>query len=309
VEKISKETALLLLGDFHIGETVDKEEVCGFGEYNFDIFVRRLKFLAESIKSITLSKLKGYRIDKLVIYCLGDMVSGRIHEELIESGEDIIFQILYGSYALAQFVLEMLQMFEEVEILGVVGNHGRLQKQVRYKKRFVNWDWIFYQFLSMFLSAVDRVKCNFPKSFFAIHRIYGWTFLVLHGDNIKSWLGIPWYGIDRAVYRLGDLLQSRGEAIDYRVLGHFHQTGELDRGRGEILINGSMIGGTEYSLGRVFSFERPTQLFAGCHEEIGVVWRYPLRLDLPGVEKVKPYSYRKDFSAGQLLKDLMNNIP
>jgi hypothetical protein len=304
-EKVSQETAILLLSDSHIGEVVRKEEVYNFGEYDFDIFVKRLKFLANSIKSITTTKLKGYRIDKLVIYCLGDMVSGRIHEELMEKGEEIIFQVLQGSFVTAQFVLELSQMFSEIEIVGVVGNHGRLTKKPPYKRKYVNWDYVFYQFLSMFLAANDRIKCNFPKSFFTVHKIYDWSFLLLHGDNIQSWQLIPFYGIERMMYKLGDLLQGKGQNIDYRVLGHFHNSGELDRGRGEILINGSVIGGTEYSLGRLFAFDRPTQLFMGCHREIGVVWRYPLRLDLKGVKEVTPYKYNQELNAAKYMKELL----
>lgn len=307
-EKISKETAVLCLGDFHLGEEVDKEVVCEFGEYNFEIFVQRLKFLAESIKSITLKKLRGYQINKLVVLGLGDMVSGRIHEELIENAEDIIFQILNGSYVTAQFILELAQMFPEIEIVGVLGNHGRLTKQRYYKKRYTNWDYVFYQFLSMFLANNDQIKCNFPKSFFIVKEISGWNFLVMHGDTIRSWMGIPWYGIERTMHKLGDLLQSKGTNIHYRVLGHFHNTGELDKKPGEIIINGSVIGGTEYSLMALSGFERPTQLFFGVHKEIGATWRYPLRLDLVDRMKrkgVKPYTWNRDLDAGKYMKTLL----
>ena len=307
-EKVSQETAVLLLSDTHIGETVNKEEVYNFGEYNFDIFTKRLKFLANSIKSITTTKLKGYRIDKLVIYCLGDMVSGRIHQEIMERGEEIIFQVLQGSFVTAQFILEMAQMFNEVEVVGVVGNHGRLTKKPPHKRKYVNWDYLFYQFLGTFLVSNDRIKCKFPKSFFTVHKIYDWSFVLLHGDNIRSWLSIPWYGLERMMWRMGDLLQGQGVKPHYRIVGHFHNSGELDKVPGELIINGSMIGGTEYSLGKLFSFDRPTQLFMGCHAEIGVTWRYPLRLDLPGVVDVEPYSYRSELDAGKYLKELLRKM-
>lgn len=307
-EGVSKETAVLCLGDFHLGEIVDKEVVCDFGEYNFEIFTQRLKFLAESIKSITIKKLRGYQIKKLLIFGLGDMVSGRIHDELIENAEDIIFQVLNGAYVTAQFILELAQMFPEVEVVGVLGNHGRLTKRRYYKRRYLNWDFVFYQFLSLFLAGNEQVKCSFPKSFFIVKKIYGWNFLIMHGDTIRSWMGIPWYGIERAMHKLGDLLQSKGVNIQYKVIGHFHNTGELDKVPGEIIINGSVIGGTEYSLMALSAFERPTQLLFGVHEEIGTTWRYPLRLDL--VErmkrkKVKPYKWNRELDASQYMKGLL----
>ena len=304
-QKVTQETAVLLFSDPHIGEIVDKDVVCGFGEYNFAMFNKRLKFLAESMQSIVVRKLKGYKIDKLCIFGLGDMVSGRIHEELIENSEDIIFQIMNGAFVTAQFVLELAQMFPEVEIDGVLGNHGRLIKRKYYKKRYTNWDFVFYQFLAMFLANNPRIKCNFPKSFFIVKKVRGWTFLLIHGDNIRGWMGIPWYGIERMMWKLGDLLKDKGININYRVLGHFHNTGELDRAFGELVINGSMIGGTEYSLMSMGEFNRPTQLFFGVHTEIGMTWRYPLRLDLKGVEKVIPYRHNQELNAAKYMKELL----
>jgi len=304
-QKVTQETAVLLFSDPHIGEIVDKDVVCGFGEYDFAMFNKRLKFLARSIRSIIVRKLTGYKIDKLCIFELGDMVSGRIHDELIENSEDIIFQIMNGAFVTAQFVLELAQMFPEIEIDGVPGNHGRLAQKKYYKKRYTNWDFVFYQFLGMFLANNPRIKCNFPKSFFIIKKVRGWTFLLIHGDSIRGWMGIPWYGIERMMWKLGDLLKDKGIKIDYRVLGHFHNTGELDRASGEIIINGSMIGGTEYSLMSMGEFNRPTQLFFGVHTEIGVTWRYPLRLDLKGVEEVTPYKHNQELNAAKYMKDML----
>jgi len=302
---VSSEEASLLLGDLHLGERISRDEVHGFGEYNFEIFTKRIKFLARTIKNITIRKLTGYRVDRLHVLGLGDMVSGIIHDELKENAESLMFQIINGAYVVAQFILELSQLFQEISIDGVLGNHGRISKKRYYKRRYTNWDFIFYQFLGTFLSSNERIKCNFPKSFFLVKKIYDWNFLVLHGDNIRSWFGIPWYGIERAMWRLGDLLQGKGVRIHYRVLGHFHKTGELDRAPGEILINGSFSGGSEYSLGAMFEFDRPTQLFFGIHKDIGVSWRYPLRLDLPEVEEVEPYEFRMDLDAAKYMREFL----
>lgn len=303
--KTTKEVAALLLGDFHIGEVVIKEEVMELGEYNFDIFVRRLKFLAESMKSITVKKLRGYEINKLIIFMLGDMVSGIIHDELKENAEDIVFQVLNGAYVTAQFILEMTKMFSEIEIEGVLGNHGRLTQKKHYKRRYTNWDFIFYQMLGMFLAGNKRIKCHFPKAPFLITKIHDWGFLILHGDTIHSWMGIPWYGIQRALWKLGDLLQGQGHRIHYRILGHFHNTGEMDRAPGEFIINGSVCGGSEYSLNAIHEFDRPTQVFFGVHKEIGITWRYHLRLDLPEVNAVKPYEYNRELDASKYMKEML----
>ena len=303
--KVTIEEAVLMLGDLHIGEEVTKEGTYGFGEYNFDIFVKRLKFLETKIKDIVVDQLRGYRFTKLNIFGMGDMVSGLIHEELAETAESIISQVLNGAYVTAQFVLNLQQLFPKVDIDGVLGNHGRLHQKKRYKKHYENWDYIFYQFLGIFLANNKQIKWNWAKSPFLVKKIYDWEFLVLHGDNINSWMGIPWYGIERAMWKLGDLLQSKGHRINYRCLGHFHNSGEMDRVSGEMLLNGSMIGGNEFSLGKMFTFGRPTQVFFGVNPRIGVTWRFPLRLDLPEVDQVKPYACNHSMDAGLYLRELM----
>lgn len=306
--KISKEEAVLLFGDLHVGEKIDKAATYGFGEYNFEIFVKRLKFLAESIKNITVRKLRGYEVETLHIIGLGDMISGVIHEELKENAEDMMFQVLNGAFVTAQFILELKMLFKNIKITGVLGNHGRIKKQMYYKKRYVNWDYVFYQFLGTFLTANKDISCEFPKSFFSIKQIYDYNFLILHGDSIRSWMGIPWYGIERAMWRLGDLLQAKDIKVHYRVLGHFHRTGELDKTPGEIILNGSFSGGSEYSLISFFEFDRPTQLFFGVHKNIGVTWRYPLRLDLPGVDNVIPYNYNDELDAAKYMRQMLDGI-
>ena len=302
---VTVEEAGLMLGDFHLGEEVTREGTYGFGEYDFPIFVRRLKFLENKIKDIVTDQLRGYKFTKLHIFGMGDMVSGMIHDELVENAESIIFQVLNGAFVTAQFILNLQQLFPKVEIDGVLGNHGRLHQKKRYKRHYENWDYVFYQYVGMFLAINPQIKWRWAKSPFLTKKIYDWEFLVLHGDNIQSWMGIPWYGIERAMWKLGDLIQSKEHRINYRLLGHFHNSGEMDRVTGEMLINGSMIGGNEFSLGKMFTFGRPTQVFFGVNKRIGITWRFPLRLDLPEVDEVKPYPYSQNFDAGLYLRDLI----
>src|ERR1035438_1774113 len=73
----TSQSALLMLSDTHVGLKVVPEQTLGFGNYNFPIFLARLKYLEESVISI----LRGHttmKIDELVIPML-DRKSTRLN--------------------------------------------------------------------------------------------------------------------------------------------------------------------------------------------------------------------------------------
>ncbi len=298
----SEEELVLNLGDIHAGEVVKAEELNGLNEYNFNIMTYRLKALADSVIDIAKNKLSGYTFRKLHILGLGDWVSGTIHDELVESADgNVIEWTMNLAYVVAQMIRELAMEFEEIEFVGVIGNHGRLHKKPRFKARYVNWDYVCYQMLSALLAKQQNVKCTIPKSFWHIHEINSHQFLLIHGDNINSSLGIPWYGIQRMVANLKELLASKNQHFDYIVLGHFHNYGLLDRVKGELIINGSLIGGNEFSVGRMFTSSEACQHFCGVHSKRGMTFRYKINVQHITTEGKVPYKYVEDMSLGELI--------
>lgn len=298
----SEEELVLALGDIHAGEVVDAIEMNGINEYNFDIATRRLKLLVDSVIDISKNKLKGYKFRKLHILGLGDWVSGTIHEELTENANgNIVEWTMNLAYVVAQVIRELAMEFEEIEFVGIVGNHGRMHKKPRFKARYVNWDFICYQMMSALLANQKNVKCIIPKSFWYIHEVNNYKFLVLHGDNINSSLGIPWYGIQRTVANLKELLASKDQQFDYIVLGHFHNYGLLDRVKGELIVNGSIIGGNEYSVGKMFTSSEACQHFCGVHPTRGMTFRYKINVQHVDMDSELPYRYVGDEPLSKLV--------
>lgn len=298
----SEEELILNLGDIHAGEVVRAEEMNGINEYNFEIAVHRLKALADSVIDIAKNKLSGYKFRKLHILGLGDWISGTIHEELVESADgNIIEWTMNLAYVVAQMIRELAIEFEEIEFVGVVGNHGRLHKKPRFKARYVNWDYVCYQMLSALLAKQTNVKCTIPKSFWHIHEVNNHKFLIIHGDNISSSLGIPWYGIQRMVANLKELLAAKDQKFDYMMLGHFHNYGLLDRVKGELVINGSLIGGNEFSVGKMFTSSEACQHFCGVHAKRGMTFRYKINVQYVETDGPLPYKYVENMTLGDLI--------
>lgn len=298
----SEEELILNLGDIHAGEVVRAEEMNDLNEYNFNIATHRLKALADSVIDIAKNKLSGYTFRKLHILGLGDWISGTIHEELVETADgNVIEWTMNLAYVVAQMIRELATEFEEIEFVGVIGNHGRLHRKPRFKARYVNWDYVCYQMLSALLAKQKNVKCTIPKSFWHIHTVNNHNFLLIHGDNINSSLGIPWYGIQRMVANLKELLASKDQHFDYIMLGHFHNYGLLDRVKGELIINGSLIGGNEYSVGKMFTSSEACQHFCGVHPKRGMTFRYKINVQHIDTTGEVPYKYVEDMTLGSLV--------
>ena len=205
------------------------------------------------------------------------MVSGIIHEELESTNQlNIVEQAMLGSLITAQGIQELARAFPKVILTCVVGNHGRTQKSKYFKhKQQVNWDYVFYHNLALLLRGQKNVRVNIPLSFWAMVDVRGWKFLVMHGDLVKSWGGIPFYGLSREEGKWTKIKSSQKEHFNYFVASHFHTKGILQTPIGETILNGSLKGGDEYAIGLGF-YNDPIQLLFGVHPKYGKSWEISL---------------------------------
>ena len=244
----TKTTAVLLLSDWHIGEYVSPEETFGYGVFNSEIAAARVELILEKTVSILLNH-EYIDVEKLIIVALGDMVSGTIHDELeITQDLNAAEQLYYSAYLLALLLNDLSKYFPKIEFYGVIGNHGRLKKKKYYKEKYVNYDYIVYQITSLLLRDNKNIEFNIPKSPHIVVRIYNHNFLFTHGDNIRSWAGIPWYGIHRYANNMREIFNFNNIILNGVAMGHFHQPAFLDRINGPIIVNGSLKGIDEYYL-------------------------------------------------------------
>lgn len=270
------ESVVLLASCWHIGEVVRKEEMGGLNEYNFDVFCRRFQRLVDKTISFTTQNMRAHQFDELRIFFTGDMVSGTIHDELNETNQlNIIEQATLGALVTAQGIRDLAQHFPNVICTCVVGNHGRIKKEKYYKGKWVNWDTIFYNYLALLLRDQKNVTFQIPQTMWAGAEVKGWKFLITHGDLIKSWGSIPFYGIKRAVDAWREIEEARGSFFQYFVASHFHNKAVLQTATGESILNASLKGGDEYAIG-ISRYSDPVQLLFGVHKKYGKTWEIPI---------------------------------
>lgn len=277
-DKKNEEEAILLFSDAQIGEEIKLEETNGFGEYNIGIFKKRLAYLIEQVRLIGEKQLDGIKV--LNIFMLGDNVDGlgiyrgqEFHLDIL-----VVDQLIIGAHSLCEQLIHLLLTYDKIKIWGIVGNHGRVGKKGEYPTT-VNWDYALYKMLEMLLENYkDRIEWVIPKSNWTIANVKDHNFLLLHGDTIKGWNGLPYYGIDRADSRLTKMLAAHGKSFRYLCLGHHHNPADIDSPNGEKILNGTMVGGSDFSINLLHTSSRPSQWFLGVNDS-GITWRYKIYLD------------------------------
>ncbi len=275
------ETVFQELSDFHGGESVTRERTRGFNEFSTTILAQRLKRVIDSHVSIKqrMERGGGWKFKKLVVGLNGDLVSGTIHEiERHSDAKNVVMAVYAVAMILAQALRDLAAQYPEVEIYCTSGNHGRLPdaRRVQQKDPTRSWDTMIALLAKEHLRASPHITFHIPDSYSVAYDIEGWTFLQTHGHDVKSWNSIPWYGLNRLVGNLNALEASRRSTIHYWVFAHFHSKSSLEHASGESFINGSMIGGTEYSLNSLGKSDKPCQWMLMVHKEHGVTSRWPL---------------------------------
>lgn len=284
-----EEDQILLFSDLHAGEIIRKEEVDGFNEYNFEIMCRRLWHLSESILSINDLHSNAYKVKRLWVLSLGDIVTGEIHNMAETNEFPILSTIQQTALIISQFLIRLASRYEEIQYVAVAGNHDRRHEKPRTKGAYDNWATMVNWAVSVLCANQPNIKFHCPKSQFLIVDIRNWKWLVRHGhDKVNSLAGIPFYGISKKASSYQSLFRKRG-GYDYSAIGHYHQQTQLNDDR--LFVNGSVIGANEYAICDLAAYSPPSQKLIGIDDHHGVTYTYKLTLQ---EADVKPHEFVYD---------------
>ncbi len=273
--KASHETALLFLSDWHAYEIVKKSRVQDLNEYNAEIFARRAARVIDTTLSIKrrMEAGKGWLVKKCVVAANGDFVSGTIHDVEKHTDAPNVMAAVYGcamTFALA--IRDLAAEFETVEVFCTSGNHGRLpdHKKMSAKDPTRNWDTFIYLMAELALQDCKNVKFFVPDSYIASYMIGKVHICQFHGHEIKSWNSIPHYGIGRWTRGVQALQSHQLTPIDLFMLSHFHSESSIQASAAQTKINGSLIGGTEFSINSLGACDPPSQKLMFLNDAVGV---------------------------------------
>ena len=277
----SKETGVLVFGDWHGEEVVELDRMDGFNEYNLEICAARAAHIVQTAINIADRKERGggWKIENLVVPMLGDMVSGTIHELEKHAGRPVTESVIIVGQILASSLRQLAGRFEHVDAIGISGNHGRMSPKKQYKEPTRTWDYLIYQWAKNSLRDVPNVTVSTPRKYSTIIDVRGYNFWLTHGDEFRGWMGLPYYSMQRGLLKRQALESTRGGFIHYTLMGHHHHEAKVPQAQGEAYVNGSLIGGNEFGLEAFQGNPTPSQIFFGVKEGKGITFQYSLKAD------------------------------
>lgn len=238
-----KGVPVMLCSDWHVEEPVIPETVSGLNEYNLDIADRCIDRLAEGYEWM----LRDSRYDcrEGVVWLGGDLMSGYIHDELVEVNALSPVEVSFWLQERLERMLRRIAATTNLERIIVPcnsGNHGRTTEKTRVQTRESNsYEWLVYQSVAKRLSDDPRFDFQIAQSEWLYLDVMGYTLAFAHGDGFKYQGGVG--GVSIPIRKkLSSLKQHR--PIHHACIGHFHTRQDF----GDVSVNGSMIGLSPYSI-------------------------------------------------------------
>lgn len=229
-------TAVMCISDTHMGAVQRPDEIEGFNEYNPEICERRcMTFVEKVVKWVELHRL-AYRIDELHVLVTGDLISGDIHDELkITNAFPMPIQVVRAGELLARQIAYVAPHFSIVVVHFLVeDNHSRLTKKPQAKEAGQNsMNYLVGEIARIYLKNQENVDFRIYPVYEKVVNVCNRKYLIMHGHNIRGWMGIPWYSIERkiakeATARMGLMMDeyfAKRNEIGFHKLhfAHFHQ--------------------------------------------------------------------------------------
>jgi hypothetical protein len=271
---LPRRTAVLILSDWQLGELVDETETGGMNSYSWAQAVKRCGRLVEAVIGNLENQMRAYRIDRLVIAVLGDIVEGHdiFNGQPWSLDKDAAMQSVDGADLMASVLTAVVEPFLphglQVDIYCVPGNHGKPggRKAGQTPVTF-SFDLLLYEMLR-------RQLTNWPVHEFAVEPAGRLLFmaadqvcLMTHGNEVRGWGGFPYYGLDKVHARMTMELET---LFTHWLLGHWHSAATLPAGRGMRVVNGTMVGANQLTQAAVLTTSAPSQTMLYMSRELGL---------------------------------------
>jgi hypothetical protein len=248
-------TPVFVCSDWHVEETVRAETVNGLNSYDLPTAEKRIRRLAKAMQWMVDHHRKSFEIRELVVGLLGDLMTGYIHEELVEGNSlSPVETLLWLQDKISECIVRGLLELPGIERITFVccnGNHGRTTPKMRVASRAANsYEWLLYHQLRRTHGSHARQEWHVADGELTYMKIHGVQMRATHGDGATYHGGtggvtIP---LNKAIARW-----DQGKYADITILGHFHSLHYLPR----FCLNGSLIGTSAYGLR--FGHEAPAQ--------------------------------------------------
>jgi len=272
------------MADNHFDEVVRPEEIMGLNCYNRDIAEQRLRRTFEGAVTLPEQYLgTSLARDGIVVAHAGDLITGEIHDELTETNEAKPPETI--EFFLDPMIagLDMLHAsYGQVHVIGVSGNHDRLNKKYRAKGQArTSWAWLFWKIVARHYRSNGKVTFTIPDGPDTIFPVYDTRFFLHHGEAFKGGGGIagPLTPLSIGHYRTSrkhaDAVRyTKDESLRFDIIlqGHIHHRNSIPG----IITGGAAKGYDEYASNQKYPFEPASQELLIVTPERGVTFQAPI---------------------------------
>lgn len=248
--------AVILGSDWHAGETVLPAQVFGKNAYNVSVFNQRADRFAEAAAWLIRLNQKAFAIRRAVLWFGGDMGSGSIHDDLLLTNElSPVDELLCWLDACEKAARRIAREVEFLDVVCSYGNHGRMTHKPRvHTGAAFSFEVLGYKLLARRLADLKNVRVTVATGEHTYVDVFGWTVRFTHGDAVRYQGGVGGVTIPlkKAVHRW-----DTAKKADITCVGHFHQYMDM----GNVVVNGSLIGYSPYTVRIAAEHEQPQQGF------------------------------------------------
>ena len=222
------------LSDVHIGKktcSTDYEKLCERIYYFFDEVTEKIKVLKKTniINTVHINFI-GDIIDNDMLY-----PSQPYHVDKGNAGHAT--QQIKAATLLFSEAINKFQKTNKIKVIinAVKGNHGRISK---FTDESNNFDIMFYDSLELALDRNSNIEFNISTDFYNLFYVENHGFLLNHGNGVRMYQNIPWYGLVQRCMRWAGSLPNH---FEYMIVGHFHTSGEQEWNDKTIYMNGTAV--------------------------------------------------------------------
>lgn len=256
----SNAVAVAVASDWHAGETVDPADLPGnLNAYNPNVFQKRAQQFFQRTQYLTETMARSVaKVDTLVFAMLGDLMTGHLHEDQMESNSmPPIQEVLLLEETIGAGIEYLLSRggFSKIILPCCAGNHGRTTDKMRAKTMADNsYEILLYRHLARRYAKEKRLEWHIATGYQVMVRLWDYNIRFHHGDAVNYGGGVGGLTIPLRKAISG---WNTVQHADLDVLGHFHQYTD----GGDFIVNGSMIGYNAYALRVKARFEQPQQAY------------------------------------------------
>lgn len=268
--------------DWHCEEVIEPESVNFKNSFNLPEAEFRIGRYYQKILRLLDSEDSISAATELWHPLLGDLMTGGIHDELIETNSLSSTEAVVFLREMLSTGIDLLLRETKLPIFlpCCVGNHGRTTTKTRIKTRTRNsFEWLLYKILESQYSREPRVKFSIAKGYHKICDIVGRRVRFHHGDGLRYMGGVGGISIpvNKAIVQW-----DKADSVDVDVFGHYHT---MLWHYPKWVSCGSLMGYSEYSVEIKAEFQHPTQAFIVLDRLYGVTNAKPIFLTKSATEQ------------------------